>query len=156
MKIRLIAVGQRPPQWVTTGFTEYAKRMPREMPLQLVEVPAASRRNVPAAKVRELEADRLLGQLGAGDRVVVLDERGKSWSTLVLAENLDDWRMQGRNVAVLVGGADGLHARCLDRADDILSLSAMTLPHALVRVLLAEQIYRAWTVRSGHPYHRGG
>lgn len=138
------------------GFTEYARRLPREMPLDLVEVPPAARRNAPVAHVRSQEAQRLLDQVDPKDWVVVLDERGTTWTTLRLAERLDDWRMHGRNVAFLVGGADGLDASCLERADEVLSLSAMTLPHALVRVLLAEQIYRAWTVLSGHPYHRGG
>jgi 23S rRNA (pseudouridine1915-N3)-methyltransferase len=105
--------------------------------------------------VRELEAQRLLGQVGDREWVVALDERGKSWTTLQLAEKLDDWRMQGRDVAFLIGGADGLDEVCRVRADHVLALSAMTFPHALVRILLAEQLYRAWTVLSGHPYHRG-
>jgi 23S rRNA (pseudouridine1915-N3)-methyltransferase len=156
VKIRLVAVGQRPPEWVVKGFTEYARRLPREMPLDLVEVPPAGRRNASVAQVRAQEAQRLLDHVGPKDRVVVLDERGTTWSTLRLAEKLDDWRMHGRDVVFLVGGADGIDALCHERADDVLSLSAMTLPHALVRVLLAEQLYRAWTVLSGHPYHRGG
>jgi 23S rRNA (pseudouridine1915-N3)-methyltransferase len=156
VKIRLVAVGQRPPEWVVKGFVEYARRLPREMPLDLVEIPPAARKNAPTAQVRAQEAQRLLAQVGSQDWVVVLDERGAAWSTLRLAEKLNEWRMQGRNVVFLVGGADGLDASCLERADEVLSLSAMTLPHALVRVLLAEQIYRAWTVLSGHPYHRDG
>jgi 23S rRNA (pseudouridine1915-N3)-methyltransferase len=156
VKIRLVAVGSRPPEWVVKGFTEYARRLPREMPLDLVEIPPAARRNAPVAQVRAHEAQRLLDQVDPKDWVVVLDERGTTWTTLHLAQRLGDWRMQGRNVVFLVGGADGLDAACLERANEVLSLSAMTLPHALVRVLLAEQIYRAWTVLSGHPYHRGG
>lgn len=155
MKIRLIAVGQRPPEWVNRGFTEYARRLPREMPLELTEVLPAARKGGPQDRVRELEAQRLLGQVGARDWIVALDERGKTWSTLDLAEKLDDWRMQGRDVTFLIGGADGLDEACLERAHHVLSLSAMTLPHALVRVVVAEQIYRAWTVLTGHPYHRG-
>jgi 23S rRNA (pseudouridine1915-N3)-methyltransferase len=156
VKIRLVAVGQRPPEWVVKGFSEYARRLPREMPLDLVEIAPAARKNAPTAQVRAQEAQRLLAQVGTKDWVVVLDERGATWSTQRLAEKLDDWRMQGRNVVFLVGGADGLDASCVERADEVLSLSAMTLPHAMVRVLLAEQIYRAWTVISGHPYHRDG
>lgn len=176
MKIRLIAVGQRPPEWVSKGFTDYARRFPREMPLDLVEVAPAvrrsaksvrtgaksvrtsaepARRNLPEDRVRELEAERLLGQVGDREWVVALDERGKSWTTLQMAEKLDDWRMQGRDVAFLIGGADGLDEVCRARADHVLALSVMTFPHALVRILLAEQLYRAWTVLSGHPYHRG-
>ena len=155
MKLRLVAVGTRPPAWVSAGFETYARRLPREMPLELVEVPSAARRNVPSARVREAEGARLLAQTGARDWVVALDERGRARTTPELSGRLDDWRMQGRDVAFLIGGADGLDAACLERADETLSLSAMTLPHALVRVFLAEQLYRAWTVLSGHPYHTG-
>jgi 23S rRNA (pseudouridine1915-N3)-methyltransferase len=156
VKIRLIAVGQRPPEWVMDGFHDYARRLPRDMPLELIEIAAADRRQTSATRARELEAQRLLGRIGAQDWVIALDERGAAWSTLELADKLDDWRMQGRDVAFLVGGADGLDAGCLERADAVLSLSAMTMPHALVRVVLAEQLYRAWSVLAGHPYHRGG
>ncbi|MFW6092994.1 MAG: 23S rRNA (pseudouridine(1915)-N(3))-methyltransferase RlmH [Pseudomonadota bacterium] len=156
MRIRLISVGRRPPEWVSAGFSEYARRLPRELRLELIEVAPGARGKRGSARGRELEGQRLLSQLGDDDWVVALDERGKTWSTLGLAERLDDWRMQGRDVAFLVGGADGLDECCLGRADHVLSLSAMTLPHLLVRVVLAEQIYRAWTVLTGHPYHRGG
>lgn len=154
MKIRLIAVGSRPPEWVSKGFQEYARRLPREMALELVEISPASRRNVPPERVRGIEAERLFSKVTPDDRVVALDERGRSWSTRLLADRMNDWRMQGRDVAFLIGGADGLDDVCRTRADDVLSLSAMTLPHALVRVVLAEQVYRAWTILSGHPYHR--
>jgi 23S rRNA (pseudouridine1915-N3)-methyltransferase len=155
VKIRLAAVGQRPPEWVVNAFTEYVRRLPREMPLELVEIPPAGRRNTSVPQVRAREAQRLLDQVTPRSWVVALDEHGTAWSTLRLAERLEDWRMQGRDVVFLVGGADGLDPACLERADEVVSLSAMTLPHALVRVLLAEQLYRAWTVLSGHPYHRG-
>jgi len=155
VKIRLVAVGQRPPDWVVKGFTEYVRRLPREMPLELVEITPAVRRNASVPQVRAREGQRLLEQVTPRNWVVALDEHGAAWSTLRLAERLDDWRMQGRDVVLLVGGADGLDPACLERADEVVSLSAMTLPHALVRVLLAEQLYRAWTVLSGHPYHRG-
>lgn len=155
MKIRLVAVGTRPPAWVAAGFREYVRRLPRDMPLELVEVAGATRKNLSAARARETEAARLLGQLGERDWVVALDERGRTRNTDELANRLDDWRMQGRDVTFLIGGADGLDGTCLTRADEMLSLSAMTLPHALARVVLAEQIYRAWTVIAGHPYHSG-
>lgn len=154
MKIRLIAVGQRPPAWVADGFSDYARRLPREMPLMLVEVAPATRRNLPAERARQLEAERLLAQVGDKDRVIALDVKGRTLSTETLARKLDDWRMDGNDLAFLIGGADGLDARCLDRADERLSLSALTFPHALVRVIVAEQLYRAWTVLTGHPYHR--
>jgi 23S rRNA (pseudouridine1915-N3)-methyltransferase len=156
VKIRLVAVGQRPPEWVSEGFLDYARRLPREMPLELVEVPAATGTKGSPGQAREIEARRLLGRVGDRDWVVALDERGKTWSTLDLAGKLDNWRMQGRDVTFLVGGAEGLAAACRARADEVLSLSNLTLPHALVRVVLAEQVYRAWSVISGHPYHRGG
>ncbi|HEX7036806.1 MAG TPA: 23S rRNA (pseudouridine(1915)-N(3))-methyltransferase RlmH [Pseudomonadales bacterium] len=164
MKLRLIAVGTRPPEWVKEGFAEYARRLPREMPLELVELSPATRSkgrtrhasDGAVRQIREAEGERLLAQVKDTDWVVALDEHGKTWSTLDLAQKLDNWRMQGRDVTFLIGGAEGLADACRARADEILSLSAMTLPHALVRVVLAEQLYRAWTVASGHPYHRGG
>lgn len=124
------------------------------MPLLLVEVAPATRRNLPAERARRLEAERLLAQVGDKDRVIALDVKGRTWSTEILADKLDDWRMDGNDLAFLIGGADGLDERCLDRADERLSLSALTFPHALVRVIVAEQLYRAWTVLTGHPYHR--
>jgi len=124
------------------------------MPLILVEVAPATRRNLPAARARQLEAERLLAQVGDKDRVIALDVKGRTWSTETLARKLDDWRMDGNDLAFLIGGADGLDERCLDRAEERLSLSALTFPHALVRVIVAEQLYRAWTVLTGHPYHR--
>lgn len=154
MKIRLIAVGQRPPAWVQEGYSDYARRLPRELPMELTEIAAPGRRGGNAERARDAEGERLLAAIGPDDWVVALDERGKTWSTLQLAEKLETWRMHGRNVTFLIGGADGLTPQCLERADHVLSLSAMTLPHALVRVVLAEQIYRAWTITIGHPYHR--
>ena len=154
MKIRLVAVGLRPPAWVAEGFADYARRLPREMPLKLVEVAPAARRNLPAERARRLEGERLLAQVNDKDRVIALDLTGRTWSTETLARKLDDWRMDGNDLAFLIGGADGLDERCLSRADERVSLSALTFPHALVRVIIAEQLYRAWTVLSGHPYHR--
>jgi 23S rRNA (pseudouridine1915-N3)-methyltransferase len=154
VKVRLIAVGQRPPAWVADGFADYARRLPRDMPLTLLEVQAAGRGHLPADRVRRQEAERLLGRLGPKDHVVALDVKGVAWSTEILAKKLDNLRMDGHDLAFLVGGADGLDELCLQRADDVLSLSALTFPHALVRVLVAEQIYRAWTLLAGHPYHR--
>ncbi len=126
------------------------------MPLTLVEVAAARRGTASPERLRALEGQRLMAQTDPKDRIVALDERGAAWSTRDLAEKLDDWRMQGRDVALLIGGADGLDDACRARADDVWSLSALTLPHALVRVVVAEQVYRAWTIIAGHPYHRGG
>ncbi len=154
MKLRLIAVGAKSSGWVNDGFTDYARRMPRECALELVEIAAANRKGWPRERVLADEGERILARVGQADRVVALDVAGKACSTEQLANKLDDWRSQGSDVSFLIGGADGLAASCLSRADESLSLSAMTFPHQLVRVMLAEQLYRAWTVLHGHPYHR--
>ena len=154
MKLRLVAVGTRLPDWVATGFAEYARRLPRTMPLQLFEVPAANRRNQSLVQIRAAEAAKLLAQVAADDWVVALEVEGKTCSTEKLAEKLDGWRMQGGDVTFLIGGADGLAEDGRTRANETISLSAFTFPHALVRVILAEQLYRAWTLLTSHPYHR--
>lgn len=153
MKLRLIAVGAKSPGWVDAGFTDYARRMPRECALELVELAPANRK-LPMDRILADEGQRMLGRLGTSDRVVALDVIGKPCSTEDLAKKLDNWRMEGGDVSFLIGGADGLDKTCLTRADEAISLSAMTFPHLLVRVMLAEQLYRAWTVLQGHPYHR--
>lgn len=154
MKFRIVAVGQRPPDWVAAGFADYARRMPRELTLTLTEIPVASRRQLPVERARRLEGERMLGELSGRDWVVALDVEGRAVATEDLANRLGSWQMQGRDVAFLIGGPDGLDPACLARADERLSLSALTFPHGLVRIMLAEQLYRAWTLRSGHPYHR--
>lgn len=154
MKLKLIAVGSKAPDWVSAGFQDYVRRMPQRERLTLVEVPASDRKGWSVDRVRADEGSRLLGRVSDNDYVVVLDVAGRTCSTEALAKKLDDWRMQGRDVSFLVGGADGLDPRCLHRADESLSLSPLTFPHLLVRVILAEQLYRAWTVLHGHPYHR--
>ena len=154
MKLRLVAIGTRLPDWTGAGFTDYARRLPREMPLELVEVPAAARRGQPLSRLLEDEAKRLLAKVGGADWVVALDVQGRTINTEKLAGKLDNWRMLGSDVTFLIGGADGLAQSCLTRADERLSLSALTFPHGLVRVVLAEQLYRAWTLLTGHPYHR--
>lgn len=154
MRVTLCAVGTRPPRWVEQGFDEYSRRLPKDNRLDLVEVPAADRRNGRGVeRWKEEEADRLLQ--AAGDRRrIVLDVTGRPWSTEDLAARMADWRMEGRDPALLVGGPDGLAPRVLDGAEARWSLSPLTLPHALVRILVAEQVYRAWTLIAGHPYHR--
>ncbi len=153
MKLRLIAVGAKSPGWVEAGFNDYARRMPRECALELIELTPANRK-WPMDRILSDEGQRMLGRLGGSDRVVALDVIGKPCSTEQLAKKLDNWRMEGGDVSFLIGGADGLDEACLVRADESISLSAMTFPHLLVRVMLAEQLYRAWTVLHGHPYHR--
>ncbi|WP_328189414.1 23S rRNA (pseudouridine(1915)-N(3))-methyltransferase RlmH [Marinobacter sp. OP 3.4] len=155
MRLRLICVGQKMPGWVTDGYQEYARRMPREMPLELVEVPMAHRgKNPDVARLMQQEADSVLTAAGDRDRVVALEVGGRPWSTEDLARQLENWQLDGRDVSFLVGGPDGLYASCRDRADQQWSLSPLTLPHPLVRIVLAEQLYRAWSITRNHPYHR--
>ena len=155
MKIKLLAVGTKMPSWVTTGYQEYAKRLPSDMQLQLQELPLGFRgKSADPAKAMQKEGESMLAAIGNGDRVVALDVLGKPWCTEQLAEQCADWRMDGRNVSLLVGGPNGLAPECLARADQKWSLSPLTLPHPLVRVLLAEQLYRAWTILNHHPYHK--
>ena len=155
MQINLIAVGTRMPDWITAGYTEYARRLPRECCLNLVEVALAKRtRSGPTARAIEEEGRRMLAAIPGRDRVIALDVGGRAWSTEQLAGQLGEWMHDGRDVSLLVGGPDGLAGACLERAGQRWSLSPLTLPHPLVRVVLAEQLYRAWTLTTGHPYHR--
>jgi 23S rRNA (pseudouridine1915-N3)-methyltransferase len=155
MQIHLIAVGTRMPAWVTQGYEDYARRLPRECVLRLVEIPPGRRSRVqPTAQAVEAEGRRMLAAIPDRTLVVALEVGGRAWDTPALAGRLQEWLQSGRDIALLVGGPDGLSGDCLRRADLHWSLSALTLPHALVRVVLAEQLYRAWTILSGHPYHR--
>ena len=156
MRIRIVAVGTRLPDWQQRGFQEYAKRLPKACPMELVEIPAAARtKGTAATQAIEKESERLLAALGKNDYVVALDRPGTQLATDELAGLLDTWLGQGRDVAMLIGGADGLSDACRTRADLRWSLSDLTLPHGLARVLVAEQMYRAWSILRGHPYHRG-
>jgi 23S rRNA (pseudouridine1915-N3)-methyltransferase len=155
MRISVIAVGTRMPAWVSEGVAEYSRRLPRELGLSWREVPLAPRgRHRSAEQACAREGQQLLGAIPAGDRVIALDVRGESFSTAVLARRLGEWRMSGENYSLLIGGPDGLSSACLARATQCWSLSELTLPHPLVRVLLVEQLYRAWTITANHPYHR--
>ena len=155
MRIHLIAVGTRMPSWVEQGYREFSKRLPRECSLRLLEIPLGKRsKSQAAARARDEEGQAMLAAIPADCHVVALDVKGRAWSTEDLAARLQDWMASGRDLALLVGGPDGLSPACLERADQRWSLSALTFPHALVRVMLAEQLYRAWTITTGHPYHR--
>lgn len=155
MRIRLIAVGTRMPRWVNDGFDDYANRLPAECRLDLQEIPVAQRgKNPDIARLKRAEGERMVKAVGRGDRVIALDERGEAWSSEALARQLQNWLQDGRDVCLLVGGPDGLSPECLAVAERRWSLSALTLPHALVRVLAAEQLYRAWSLLGNHPYHR--
>lgn len=155
MQIQLIAVGNRMPGWVSEGYGEYAKRMPRECELRLKEiVPGQRGKNADIARAMADEGQKMLNAIPAGDKVVALDLSGREWSTEQLSQSLARWLGDGRNVSLLVGGPDGLAPDCLARADERWCLSALTLPHPLVRILVAEQLYRAWSILQNHPYHR--
>ncbi len=157
MQINLIAVGTRMPAWIDEGYNEYARRMPRECALKLTQVPLGQRTKAQSVeRAMNEEGKRMLAATTGDQHVVALDIKGRSWSTEDLANQLRGWMRNGCDVSLLVGGPDGLAAECLARARQHWSLSPLTLPHPLVRVLLAEQLYRAWTLLSGHPYHRSG
>lgn len=143
------------PAWVEEGYQEYAKRLPPECALRLAEIEAGHRgKSADPERTRRLEGERLLAALPKGARVLALDVQGRLWSTEDLARQMAEWLTDGRDLALLVGGPEGLAAECLQRAQGLWSLSPLTFPHPLVRVILAEQIYRAWSVLKGHPYHR--
>ncbi len=155
MRIHLLCVGNRMPDWVAAGYSEYAKRMPRECELILRELPPGKRgKNADIIRAMEEEGQKMQAAIPSGDRVVALDLSGSEWSTPQLAEALSRWLGDGRNVTLLVGGPDGLAPACLARADERWRLSALTFPHPLVRIVLAEQLYRAWGILHNHPYHR--
>jgi len=143
------------PGWVSQGFDDYAKRLPVDYALQLVEVPAGKRgKGADLARIKRDEGERSLAVIPKGARVVALEVGGRAWSTEQLAQQVDTWRHDGRDVALLVGGPEGLAPQCLARAEQRWSLSNLTLPHPLVRIVVAEQLYRAWSILHHHPYHR--
>ncbi len=155
MKLALVAVGQRVPGWAETACEDYLKRFPPDWRVELKAVKAEPRtqgKTVDAMKAAE--AQRIEAACAKGARRVVLDERGTRLTTAQLAQRLLAWQLDGRDVALLVGGPDGLADTLKDSADETLRLSDLTLPHAFARVLLAEALYRAWSVNAGHPYHR--
>ncbi|MCF7696323.1 MULTISPECIES: 23S rRNA (pseudouridine(1915)-N(3))-methyltransferase RlmH [Mycetohabitans] len=155
MKLYIVAVGHRMPDWVTRGFDEYAKRMPPELRIELREIKPEQRVSTRAVtSVMAAERTRIEAALPKGARLVALDEHGLDWTTMQLAQHLPRWQQDGRDVAFVIGGADGLDPAIKAQADLLLRLSSLTLPHAMVRVLLAEQLYRAWSITQNHPYHR--
>lgn len=155
MIIRLLAVGGKQPEWIQSGYQDYARRLPPECRLELVSI-ALGRRDRggdPRAAIAE-EGRKQSAALRPGARVVAMDERGRGWTTRELAARLQSWLDEGRGVDLLVGGPDGLHPDCRSSAEEVWSLSPLTLPHGMVRILVAEQLYRAWSLLRGHPYHR--
>lgn len=155
MRLRLIAVGARMPGWVEEGWREYSRRLPSDLPLELVEIPLQTRsKNADVARLMRQEGEAMLARVSPGERIVTLEVEGRVWSTEQLAQQLQRWREDARHVNLMVGGPEGLAESVRARSDQRWSLSPLTLPHPLVRILLAEQIYRAWTLLSGHPYHK--
>jgi 23S rRNA (pseudouridine1915-N3)-methyltransferase len=155
VKVRLIAVGTRLPKWVAAGVAEYEPRLPREWRFELVEIRVAARGDNPdLGRLKRAEGEKMLRAVPAGADVIAFDERGEALSTAEWARAVQDWQRDGRDVALLIGGPDGLSPQCLARAQRRWSLSKLTLPHGLVRVFVLEQLYRAWSLGAGHPYHR--
>jgi 23S rRNA (pseudouridine1915-N3)-methyltransferase len=155
VKLRLISIGTKMPRWVQEGVAEYSKRIVGDLGFSLLELPMAKRTKTQSAEVcREKEGEAILAALNQADYVVSLEVLGKPLDTPGLAKRLEHFKREGRNVCLLVGGPDGLSGACAARADESWSLSALTLPHPLVRVLLTEQLYRASSLNKGHPYHR--
>jgi 23S rRNA (pseudouridine1915-N3)-methyltransferase len=155
MRLLVVAVGQRVPDWAQTAWDDYAKRFPPEIKLELKAIktePRANNKNT--AALMQAERERIEAAIPKGTRIVVLDERGKNTSTIQLAARLTDWQLGGTDVALVIGGPDGLDPDFRKTAPESIRLSDLTLPHAMVRVLLVEQLYRAWSVNAGHPYHR--
>lgn len=155
MKLLIVSVGHKMPDWITAGFNEYAKRMPREAKIELLEIkPEPRTTGKTTAQIMEAEAQRILAALPQSSLRIALDERGIQPTTKQLAAQMQDWMRAGRDVAFVIGGADGLHESVKQAAQQMMALSSLTLPHAMVRVLLAEQLYRAHSMMHNHPYHR--
>ncbi len=157
MKIQLHAVGKRMPAWVSLGYNEYAKRLSGECSLVLKEVSAGKHsKNASTQQIIDAQGVRLISSLPHRAHVVALDVNGTHWSTEQLAKIMSIWMHQGKDISLLIGGPEGLSENCLQRADQRWSLSALTFPHPLVRIILAEQLYRAYSIIKNHPYHRAG
>ena len=155
MKLKILAVGQKMPGWVAAGYQEYAKRMPRECSIEIIEIsPAKRTKQSQLNKVKETEGKKILSLIKENDYVVALEVKGKAWSTADLAKKLSAWQGINPYIIFLIGGPDGLSADCLNRANEQWCLSPLTFPHPLVRVILAEQLYRGWSLMNNHPYHR--
>ena len=151
----MLAVGNKMPAWVSSGFEEYQKRFPRDMSLDLVEITPQKRgKKAELGKIKNQEGEALLAAVPKGNRIVTLEVHGRPWTTPQLAQQMAGWQMDGRNVSLLIGGPEGLSDACLAAAEQRWSLSPLTLPHPIVRVIVAESLYRAWSLNNNHPYHR--
>ncbi|WP_343722323.1 23S rRNA (pseudouridine(1915)-N(3))-methyltransferase RlmH [Herbaspirillum seropedicae] len=155
MQLVIAAVGHKMPAWIETGFQEYAKRMPPECRIILKEIKPVERSGSRTAEtVMAQEREKIEAALPKGARVIALDERGRDWTSVQLSQQLAQWQQDGRDVAFVIGGADGLDPGFKAGADTLIRISSMTLPHGMVRMMLAEQLYRAWSITQNHPYHR--
>ena len=153
MKLQLVAVGTKMPDWVQTGFTEYLRRFPKTCRSNWWKSPGKRSKNADIKRILDKEGELMLAAAGK-NRIVTLDIPGKPWDTPQLAHELERWKQDGRDVSLLIGGPEGLSPACKAAAEQSWSLSALTLPHPLVRVLVAESLYRAWSITTNHPYHR--
>lgn len=155
MRIRLITVGSKMPRWIAEGWHEYYKRLPKEVPVELIEIALTTRsKNADVKRLIQQEGSAMLSKVQATDKVITLEVNGKAWSTEQLTEKMAQWQQDGQDINLMVGGPEGLAPEICQRSDEKWSLSALTLPHPLVRVMLIEQLYRASTILSGHPYHK--
>lgn len=155
MRIQIIAVGTKMPNWVEQGYREYERRFSQEVSLSLTEVPAGKRgKNADISRILQKEGELTLSAIPKGNRIVTLEVTGKPLTTPQLANHLSKWKMDGRDVSLLIGGPEGLAPTCIQASEQKWSLSALTLPHPIVRIVVAESLYRAWSLNSNHPYHR--
>src|SRR5690554_2110318 len=155
MRLQMIAVGQKMPAWVTAGFKEYSKRFPADMSLELVEIAAGKRgKNADIQRLTDKEGEQMLSAVARSARIITLEVTGKPWSTQKLAQRMEAWQHDGRDVAFLIGGPEGLSQACQNASEEKWSLSPLTLPHPMVRVVMAEALFRAWSLLTNHPYHR--
>jgi len=155
MRIHLIAVGKKMPEWVNSGFLEFSKRMPPELQINLIEItPSVRNKTTPIEKNIKEEGERIQSAIPSNSRLIVLDEKGGNFSSIALSIKMEEWFPQGQDIAIIIGGADGIDPTIKQQADEKWSLSSFTLPHALVRVVITEQLYRAWSILKRHPYHR--
>jgi 23S rRNA (pseudouridine1915-N3)-methyltransferase len=155
MKIRILTITHKSPAWIREGYQDYAKRLPRTFALDVVEIPAEKRTlHADVKLLTEREGDKILATIKPTHHIIALDVKGKLWSSDDLANELCKWQQEGRNIDLLIGGPEGLSRRCLQKAEQTWSLSPLTFPHNLVRLIIAEQLYRAFSILNQHPYHR--